>query len=53
MTVLAIWLGLFGMWPVLDPGHDPATPLGLADVLLHIVAGAYLWRTVSRKNPAT
>lgn len=53
MIALAIWLLLFGMWPLLDPGHDPTTLLGLADLTLHLAAGGWLGWRLANRSPAT
>jgi hypothetical protein len=35
IDVVAVWLLLFGVWPLFDPGHDMSTIGGAVDVLVH------------------
>lgn len=39
---VAVWLVLFGLWPVFDPGHGLETELSVLDVAIHWIAGGYL-----------
>ena len=46
MTYLAVWVALFGLWPLADPGHHPGDgPIVWADLALHAAAIFWLaWR---------
>lgn len=48
----ALWGLLFGLWPLLDTGHDAdAGLLGAVDFAVHVLAGGFLasrWMLVRR-----
>lgn len=51
LDILLVWLGVFGVWPFIDPGHDFDTAWSAIDVLLHCAAIGCLagrWRVVRR-----
>lgn len=51
IDLLLLWVGLFGVWPLADPGHDLSTVPSLLDVILHVTAWLVLcarWTIVRR-----
>lgn len=53
VDLLAIWVFLFGVYPLADPGHGADTMLSVLDILLHIGAAILLisrWRLVRRTH---
>jgi hypothetical protein len=50
---LLVWLALFGVWPIADPGHDwPWSLVTSLDLTLHFVAMYALYRrwTIVRRR---
>jgi hypothetical protein len=48
---LLLWISLFGVWPVADPGHEWDTLGSRIDLLVHMVGWVGLglrWRVVRR-----
>jgi hypothetical protein len=48
---VALYLALFGVWPLADPGHHPDSLMAVADLALHIGAAWVLiarWKVVRR-----
>lgn len=39
IDVVLVWLLLFGVWPLADPGHDLSTFGSVVDVAVHFAAG--------------
>lgn len=47
----ALWLALFGVWPIADPGHSGSTIWSAFDIGLHVVGAAvflFRWRLERR-----
>lgn len=42
LVALAIWLMLFGVWPLADPGHHADSPASTLDLALHALAALFL-----------
>lgn len=38
----AVWLVLFGIWPVAHPEHFDGSPMAMVDLLLHCIGLIYL-----------
>jgi hypothetical protein len=56
MDLLALWLFVFGVWPLADPGHWPLSLLVLLDWALHIGGAWYLlsrWTIAVKRRPPT
>lgn len=54
IDLLAIWLLLFGVWPLADPGHWPLTPLTIIDLAAHLAGASEIvsrWALVRRTGP--
>lgn len=45
IDVLLVWVALFGLWPLLDPGHALTTVASVVDVIAH---GAACWALCRR-----
>lgn len=46
-----LWLALFGVWPLADPGHGLDTLGSATDVVIHVAASFVLftrWKVVHR-----
>lgn len=39
---VAIWLTVFGIWPIAHPSHTDGSPMAMADLLLHALGAIYL-----------
>lgn len=54
IPALALWVALFGLWPIADPGHTITDgPAVWLDLVLHAVAVGYLavtFRVVRRRG---
>jgi hypothetical protein len=37
---VALWLAVFGVWPLDNPGHNGDSLMSIADIALHVVAFA-------------
>ena len=49
LVIAAIWLMLFGVWPLADPGHADGTPAAVLDLALHALSAGFIvhyWLTV-------
>lgn len=44
MIAAAWWLFLFGLWPLLDPGHSGVDLASRMDIAIHIVGAVVLYR---------
>jgi hypothetical protein len=51
---VAVYLVLFGLWPLADPGHHADSLLSVADLLIHLIAAIVLlsrWKvSLARRN---
>ena len=43
IDLVAVWLWLFGVWPLADPGHDLSSPGGALDIGIHVVGFGTLY----------
>ena len=39
---IAVWLALFGIWPIAHPAHSIDDPMAGIDLLLHLAGAGYL-----------
>ena len=49
----ALWVCVFGLWPLADPGHHADSFLSVLDIALHIAATIVLlcrWKVVRRTS---
>lgn len=51
LDIVLAWLFTFGLWPLMDPGHDADTVASVIDITLHYSALAWLvvrWKVERR-----
>lgn len=53
LIIAAIWLAVFGTWPLDDPGHAGDTPASLLDLALHALAVVFIihWLATRQRAP--
>jgi hypothetical protein len=48
VTLFTVWLAMFGLWPLADPGHSGWNLLVIIDLSVHFVATCVLIRSIRR-----